>query len=148
MSSDPQKISLYLNDASSISGEYSGENYSTGAGGKLEMTLDGLGVEILTVNQTEQASPDCTLSDVQFSDGENSYFIVREDSENILYIPEGANTLHYNADIHPDARIIVNGCPNESCGTINLEGKDKIRFTVISEDGQHFKQHWYKIVRN
>ncbi len=148
MSKERQNVGLTLNDAASVYGAYSKQGYTLGTGGKVNLTMDGLGVEILIVDQIDQPSPDCEIRDVQFTNGgNNSYFIAKQDDENILYIPEGAETLHYNVDIHPDARIIVNGCPGNPEGKFSLSGKDSVRFTVIAEDGQHWKQTWYKIVR-
>jgi len=147
MSKEKQNVNLYLDGASSVYGEYSKKNFAVGSGGKVTLSMDGLGVEILIVDQDDQPSPECEIRDVQFSDGENSYFIIRKDGENLLYIPEGADTLYYNVDTHSDARVIVNGCPNKSQGNFSIAQRDSVRFTVIAEDGQHWNQYWYKIVR-
>lgn len=147
MSKDAQDVSLKLDGVKSIVGDYSGENYAVQNNGKVNVTLDGLGVEILIVDQADQPSPNCELRNVQFTDGADSLFVAVKDGENLLYVPEGTQTLYYNVDIHGDARVIVNGCPNCSNGSFAIENRNEVVFTVISEDGTHWQQHNYKIVR-
>ncbi len=148
MSKETQNVSLYLEGATSVQGKYSGNNYTIANSGKTDLSLAGLGVEILVVDQDERPSSDCELKNVHlYDENNNNYFIVKDGETNNIYLPAGVDNLYYNVDIHHDARVIVNGCPNKTKGSMSLEGKDKIRFTVIAEDGQNFEQHWYNIVR-
>lgn len=147
MSKEAQDVSVYLESASSAHGVYSDRDYKIENSGKTSLTIDGLGVEILVVDQPERPSADCELKNAHFYDDDNNYFIVKDGDTNTIYLPEGVDTLRYKVDIHPDARVIVNGCPNKTKGTMSVDDKDKIRFTVISEDGQNYTQHWYNIVR-
>ena len=147
MSKETQNVTLTLESSSSAYGEYSKKDYDIANNGKVELSLEGLGVEVLVVDQAGRPSHDCELKNVHLYDENNSYFIVKDGEINNIYLPIGLNTLNYNVDIHPDARVIVNGCPNKTKGSMSLEGKDKITFTVISEDGQNYSQHWYNIIR-
>lgn len=147
MSQGAQNVSFSLSDAKSVLGAESQKTYAIGDDGSVKLSVDGLGVEILIVDQIDQPSYDCELKNIHFGFEEDNFFVSQKDGVNYIHIPADAEYLCYNADIHPDARIIVNGCPNDTEGTIGLAGRDEIRFTVISEDGKHHTQTRYTLVR-
>lgn len=147
MDKKAQNVSFKLNDVNSVFGAYSNEEYEVGSKGILNISLEGLGVEVLVVDQPEQASPDCKIANMSIYDANNSYYITKTADGNTVYLPEGVNEIFYAAETHPDVKMTIDGAAAELRGKISVAGKDKIEVTVVSEDGVHKNKTIYNIVR-
>ncbi len=145
---NPQTISVKLEDATSIHGAFGDKEYKTDEDSYVDVPLDGLGVEVLIVEQPEPKSADCQLKNIHFSNGEKNYFVsVVEDGDDAITVAECATKISYNVSAHKDATIKIDGDVVPSKGTLSLEGKDKITLTIVSEDGKHSKDYVYNIIR-
>ena len=156
MSKKPQSVSVKLKDAKSVFGVYANKEYTVEENGYVDVNLAKLGVEILVVEQDEQLSPDCTLDNMNFTNGEKSYFVAKGDNAildddllnntNTLFLPACAKEIHYDVATHKDAKIFINDKEVSRKGILAVEGLDKFVVTVVSEDGNHKSNTIYNIV--
>lgn len=141
-----QSVSLKFSDAKSVFGAYADKEYKVDDEGYVDISLDALGVEVLIVDQGEQLSCDCTLDNVNFTNGEKSYFVSIGEDAHTLFLPSCAKEIYYDATTHKDAKVFINDKEVSHSGMISIEGLDKIVVTVVSEDGNHTSDTTYKIV--
>jgi len=148
MDKNTQTVSVKLEDAKSIHGAYSDKEYTAGDDNYVDVTLEGLGVEVLIVDQPDPKSPDCKLKNIHFSNGEKNYFVsVVEDDADVITVADCATQINYNVSMHKDATLKLDGEVVSSKGTASIEGKDSITFTIVSEDGAHSCDYVYNIIR-
>ncbi len=141
-----QSVSIKLSDAKSVFGAYANKEYKVDEEGYVDISLDALGVEVLIIEQGEQLSCDCTLDNLNITNGEKSYFVSIGDNERTVFLPSCATEIYYDAKTHKDAKLLINGSEVSHSGKISIEGLDKFVVTVVSEDGAHESNTTYNIV--
>lgn len=144
MSKDAQNVTVETKGIKSVEYAYNSDNSITDD--TIDLTLEGLGVEVMIIDQEDYLSPDCELDELQFYSGDNRFFVSIDENISTVWVPEGTESISYSAKINPKARLFTGTCPASVQGVLQCSDKDEVVFKVVAEDGSA-KEYKYKLVR-